>query len=68
MENRMMETIYKRMNISGKVTPSEVLLIVRDMVRRLTELEEKPSEKAASPKATGKREVSKVSKRDLSTT
>ena len=64
MQGSMLDTIYRKASMNGTVTPMEVVLLVRDIHRRLLSIEEMMSE--LERPTTDRQESSKASKRKVS--
>lgn len=61
-----LETIYRKMSLNARVLPTEYAMVVKDMDKRLTQLEGKDSNGTKEPVAD-RRKPSKVSKKKVPT-
>ena len=66
MQSERLGHIYTRLSINGTVTPSEVLLLVRDYDSRISKLEKTIEELERTASDRGR--TSKVSKRKIPAT
>jgi len=62
------ETIYRKLRMNAQVLPPEILILIKDLDKRIEALEEglKNEETRTKKSSTGRRKLSSVSKREVS--
>ncbi len=67
MHSHSIDTIYRKIALNANILPPEILLVVKDMHRRISDLEEKLNEKTgAKESSTSRRKPNKVSEGEVS--
>ena len=65
MAHHSIETIYRKIDLNAKILPAELIMITRDLCRRMDKIEGVKNERMEETPTAGQR-TSKVSKKEVS--